>query len=375
MDTVDRPRAAVHRGFTLVELLVVIAIIGVLIGLLLPAVQNARESSRRSQCSNNLKQVGLAAAGFESANKAYPCADLAQRWASWAVFLFPYFEAQDKYDNWRIGRRAFVQQTADGDMRAGGRIGPLLCPSHRDIFAVSRTNGGTDTSSPGTWAPWVPSSYAIAVGNNSDSNAALNLAGRSGFGARALDPLQNRVDRSTFTTTRPGWIRDMPNSGGTNGGHGADPLWDWQASLGNEGGIGTTARCPGCPPWIHARTVASITDGTKNTVAFGEMRHQNVASSPTVIHGTFDSGYIRRMGRFGAFTPGVGYATEWRILDEYDTTANLVGRYSSFHPGMSQFCFADGSVRSLRAGRNIDIEILHAMGNIADGVPVDFNGL
>ena len=77
--------SANHRGFTLVELLVVIAIIGILVALLLPAVQAAREAARRAQCTNNLKQIGLATANYESAQKKYPPGRVALQCSRWPL--------------------------------------------------------------------------------------------------------------------------------------------------------------------------------------------------------------------------------------------------------------------------------------------------
>ncbi len=94
-----------RKGFTLVELLVVIAIIGVLVGLLLPAVQAAREAARRMQCSNNLKQIGLALMNYESAHKvfpfgkgpSYPGAPVYARWSQHALIL-PFLEQAPLYN-------------------------------------------------------------------------------------------------------------------------------------------------------------------------------------------------------------------------------------------------------------------------------------
>src|SRR5437773_12049523 len=92
-----------RRAFTLVELLVVIAIIGVLVALLLPAVQMARESARRTQCSNHLKQLGLAAQNFNDVRGWLPPSRVSndgtdsanQNWLTWAVIMLPYVEQQN----------------------------------------------------------------------------------------------------------------------------------------------------------------------------------------------------------------------------------------------------------------------------------------
>jgi prepilin-type N-terminal cleavage/methylation domain-containing protein len=89
-----------RRGFTLVELLVVMAIVGVLIGLMLPAIQRIRHAAMRAQCANNLKQIGLAAHQHHDANKVFPAGVRANkgkdpyRYASWLTFLLPYVEQQ-----------------------------------------------------------------------------------------------------------------------------------------------------------------------------------------------------------------------------------------------------------------------------------------
>ncbi len=97
-----------RTGFTLVELLVVIAIIGVLVALLLPAVQAAREAGRRSQCSNNLRQLGLAAHNFHDTYKKLPSSNRASTTStvrsSGFTFLLPFIEQKNIYDQYDLNK-------------------------------------------------------------------------------------------------------------------------------------------------------------------------------------------------------------------------------------------------------------------------------
>ncbi len=131
-------RLARRGGFTLIELLVVIAIIAVLIGLLLPAVQSAREAARRAQCTNNLKQLALAAANYESSNGAFPGGSYSgtlfnpPHWSTYPenfscfVRMLPYFEQAGMYN-----ATNFNLTSADhGNITiAGVRVNSLVCPS------------------------------------------------------------------------------------------------------------------------------------------------------------------------------------------------------------------------------------------------------
>ena len=128
-----------RSGFTLVELLVVIAIIGVLVALLLPAVQAAREAARRMQCTNNLKQLGLALHNLHDTRQAFPAAldelttspSLSTVWkASWVPHVFPYIEQQAMFQLYRFDldwQDAATNDSANGPGKKN--IPGFLCPS------------------------------------------------------------------------------------------------------------------------------------------------------------------------------------------------------------------------------------------------------
>src|SRR5262245_38672515 len=151
----ESPERRSRPGFTLIELLVVIAIIAVLIGLLLPAVQKVREAAARTQCVNNLKQIGLAFHNYHDTNSALPPARIDDG-ATWAVFILPYIEQDnlhklfDYLKPWPDQPAAFLDAA-----RAG--VKTYLCPSRGRSSVLSIA--GDDGNGISGWVPYAPGDF------------------------------------------------------------------------------------------------------------------------------------------------------------------------------------------------------------------------
>jgi prepilin-type N-terminal cleavage/methylation domain-containing protein/prepilin-type processing-associated H-X9-DG protein len=234
-----------RAGFTLVELLVVIAIIGVLVALLLPAVQAAREAARRSQCINNLRQVGLGLMGFEDSKKAFPagrmgcdgnsvtgydgvnCAvrtgpknfDLAISGASAMAQILPYMEQQalyrllhiDEYPIWSPtgGASDWLTVSPDIQQAIAQRPEMMLCPSDGDMKQFADYNHS------------IPSRYSAATGS---------YAGVGGSTPAADLGVLKYGDNGVFMYNRMVTIREITDglsntmvAGETISGHGESP--------------------------------------------------------------------------------------------------------------------------------------------------------
>lgn len=323
---IHRIRRDKRDGFTLVELLVVIAIIGILVALLLPAVQAAREAARRAQCFNNLKQLGLGCLGYESSHKKLPPGVVtvgnnhsqAGNWqTSWAIEILPFIEQQPLYDRYVPGNGGVA------DMANQPVVTTLLdvqiCPS--------------DNSAVG---PIVPQ-YTGLTGQQYAPSSYKGVAG---------------IKREGTWWDRPYW-QDLQKVREERG-----PLH----VVNPEGGS------------IKAEALAKITDGLSHTVLVGEYmipREQNdltnVASpmwaSSIVNH---NLGHLYKEGAF-------------RISD-FQTCVKAIGgsgaqydckrAFGSFHAaGVINFVRCDGSVSSI--DQDVDGLVFQAMGTVARAEPPD----
>lgn len=207
-------RNFVRGGFTLVELLVVIAIIGVLVALLLPAVQSAREAARRMQCTNNLKQLGLALHNFHDVNKVFPAANeelgtmpaLTPKWTcNWTARILPYIEQQSVYQIYRFDRTwddATTNSAVGGAIRS--KIKGFLCPSApaQNTRPVNSDRGNLDyvaTCEREYPNPFLNAMQASAV-SQSDPNF-IGVLGHDIVVAVGANPVINRANRRMASIT------------------------------------------------------------------------------------------------------------------------------------------------------------------------------
>jgi prepilin-type N-terminal cleavage/methylation domain-containing protein len=153
-----------ERGaFTLIELLVVMAVISMLVGLLLPAVQKAREAANRISCGNNLKQIGLAMHMYHDVHDRLPPTRINETSATWAVLILPQLEQDNLYRQWDLSQ-SYYRQT---DVARLTPVKTYFCPSRRSSSTPPTASVFGDSPSwadgPMTNAPGALGDYAVCV--------------------------------------------------------------------------------------------------------------------------------------------------------------------------------------------------------------------
>lgn len=357
------PRA----GFTLVELLVVIAIIGILVGLLLPAVQAAREAARRMSCQNNLKQISLAALNFESAYKRFPPGihgpidgrELDFLWTSSSAGGTPWFSRT----SW-VGTLPFVlpymEQTAIwqpiSDTRDLGMTADVDKASSADIAA-------------GRYQGWFMEPPDVPDAANLWDDAFYRLGM---FLCPSDDPYAS-TDGEYFVhriNTQPGWSWGIIWSGvGTEIGR-----TNYLAVAGQAGIVKNTTNPRKARHgifWNRSKTTfGKISDGSSNTLAFGEVtgawNFPQRRSGRSTSHGWMCGPLFTEAMR-------TVYKTSWLPSDGGDGVCDALEtcwwyqgwQFSSNHSGIVQYAMADGSVQGL--SENMDNETFLNLSGKADG--------
>ena len=310
------------HGFTLVELLVVIAIIGILIALLLPAVQAAREAARRMQCAGHMKQVGLALHGYHATYGRFPPGNIVTEGgfcpggmdttslsstSNWLLDILPYLEQKvlaDDYDFTAYNAGAINREICKT------HVGVYTCPSDMDADSLL-----VPASGPAAFfdlnLPYMPGSYRGVTGRS------------NGFSYRFADSYQ---------------CTNYPNH--------------WRGPLHMAGTLG-----------LEQESLKNIQDGSSHTLFVGESTTRTNLSWRTFW------AYSYAHFSLSAVTP-----QERILLGDYDRCVDIGGRGGSYpcrrgwgsnHPGSLHFLMCDGAVQMIDI--NVDMELLAQLATIDGG--------
>ncbi|PQO42546.1 DUF1559 domain-containing protein [Blastopirellula marina] len=319
-----------HSGFTLVELLVVIAIIGVLVALLLPAVQQAREAARRMNCQSNLKQLGLAMHNYHDINKKFPL-----NWfdvyggKNMSVFigLLPFIEQSALYDGIDLTNGNLTVYPVNGKPVGQHVIQAYQCPSDAGVYVAD----------PGTG--YARSSYAPSIGaQKMESAFGCNMAAVAGAYPSGLG-LDNDNDGE-----------DPFNRGNVRSDYGEQPV------------SGTFGRGYFTP---YSANLRDLRDGTSNTILMGEVRMECQTYAPWGWAWPDSLWYATTAPINFPTCPGEGtYGTQTCFSND-SSNWNAIFGFKSAHPGGAQFVMGDGSVHFLT--ETLDRLTYARLGDKSDG--------
>ncbi len=356
-------RCRIHSAFTLVELLVVIAIIGVLVGLLLPAVQAAREAARRSQCTNNVKQMMLGMINHESAKKAFPSAGIIpwplitdyapggkaygpkDQGMGWPFQILPYIEGQN------------ASNSADQVTLDSISMPVMNCPSRRGPTRAAISNNPNGLTS-----------YPYLM----DYAAAMPFRSRAqlGIGEGVANPMfapQGNDTRACGTLEFWGYsggkarhaadvMQYLPDTGAYKGFHGVIVRSNLLVQ-------GATKTITGFYTKI---SYAQIEDGSSNTLVLGEKRLR-----PSEYIG--GNSYDDDSGWTSGFDFDMLRSSACEFGPDEETSDESAYRFGSAHASVMISGFADGAVHPI--GYDIDLELLNNLAHRYDGTVVNMSGL
>ncbi len=360
-------KRGVRKAFTLVELLVVITIIGILIALLLPAVQAAREAARRTQCRNNLKQIGLAILNYEQSNRVFPPGVISQlapptgtagwntlgeaasttvgtatapgpQGTSFILRILAYIEGDTLYKNWQFDRgvsNANVNTKGSSNiLLANTDIPGFYCPTRRDGVRP----GTDDNMRPVTSWPW--------TGGGTDYGGCAGWHGVFGTDYQYHEAQNgNTLTTCTFTPSVNGVLVPKTTSG--------------KIMEGIFGYVNKSA------------TFGALRDGSSNTIMTGEVaRYTQTGDGVPAVN---KDGWVIG-GAPTLFTTGEMYGLSGSQYTDVTAGGKMLNNKNPMSPGSEHsggvhFGFGDGSVRFI--SDSTDANVFCLMGSMADGYAID----